>query len=810
MIKRTTIMSIILMLTQASNAFGQRPGGNVSGKLSGNVYDADFNEPIEYANIVLYRHRDSTQVTGTITNPQGYFQLTDVKPGMYYVEISFMGFNTHIIKELNITTDNPEVYVGSISLEPSILAVEGTEVVSERPIMSYEIDKKVINVSRQLTTTSGSAVDVLENVPSVDVDIEGNVSLRGSENFTVLIDGRPTILDASDALQQIPASMIDNIEIITNPSARYDPEGISGVINVIMKKKRLQGISGIANMNAGLDNKYGGDFLVSYRTGIANVFFSANYRKFNFPGTSTIESMTFQNDTSSYVLSDGQSQRTWNPYGLRAGIDLELGMWDRLSLGGEYGAREMERAEDLDYDEWSEPGDSHNLYVSQEQGEFSHRFYSLTLDHMHHFLNKDHTLAVQATYSMRERNHASFNELLDTTGIITSGHQNEEEGPSMLAQLKLDYTLPVQDDFTFEAGAMAKLSRSEEEARTYEYDTATGDYEFMDEFSHTTEYTRDIYALYGMFSNTWHGLGFQGGLRSEYTYRLIQMVGEDEQFTLDRWNYFPTAHVSYRFSNGHQFMASYTRRIHRPRSWWLEPFITWSDAYNVHMGNPDLKPEYIDSYELGFQTLLGKSVFSLETYYRITHNNVERVQSVYSENVILHTVENVGTDRVFGVEGMFDIKFVSWWNINCTGNLFQQRIEGELDGEPFSEEDFNWRTNFSNEFKVLPGTKLQITGRYRSPSLSAQGQREGFFTTDAALKQEFFSKKLAMTLQVRDIFGTRKREHTSEGEDFYFHRYSERKSPVVMLSFNYNFNNYKQKRQRDDADQDFEEMEDLE
>ena len=803
-------MSIILMLAQASNAFAQRPGGNVSGKLSGNVYDSDFNEPIEYANIVLYRKTDSVQVTGTITDYNGYFQLNGIRPGMYYMEISFMGFNTHIIKELNITTDNAEVYVGSILLEPSILAVEGAEIVSERPLMSYEIDKKVINVSGQLTTTSGSAVDVLENVPSVDVDIEGNVSLRGSESFTVLIDGRPTILDPGDALQQIPASMIDNIEIITNPSARYDPEGISGVINVIMKKKRLQGISGIANMNIGLDDKYGGDFLVSYRTGIANVFFSTNYRKFNFPGTSTIESMTFQNDTSSYVLSDGQSQRTWNPYGLRAGIDLELGMWDKLSLGGKYGAREMERAEDLDYDEWSEPGDSHNLYVSQEQGEFSHRFYSLTLDHMHRFLNKDHTLAAQAMYSMRERNHASFNELLDTTGIITSGHQNEEEGPSMLAQLKLDYTLPVQDDFTFEAGAMARLSRSEEEARTYEYDTATGDYEFMDEFSHTTEYTRDIYALYGMFSNTWHGLGFQGGLRSEYTYRLIQMVGEDEQFTLDRWDYFPSAHVSYRFSNGHQFMASYTRRIHRPRSWWLEPFITWSDAYNVHMGNPDIKPEYIDSYELGFQTLLGKSVFSLETYYRITHNNVERIHSVYSENVILHTVENVGTDRVLGIEAMFDIKLAKWWNINCTGNLFQQRIEGELDGESFSEEDFNWRTNFSNEFKVLPGTKLQITGRYRSPSLSAQGQREGFFTTDAALKQEFFSKKLAMTLQVRDVFGTRKREHTSEGEDFYFHRYSERKSPVVMLGFNYNFNNYKQERRREDTEQDFEGMEELE
>ncbi len=807
MIKKSIIFLILCLF---SMAFSQGLSKDFNGKLSGSVFDAEYQEPLEYANIVLYRKTDSVQVTGTITDYNGYFQLNGIRPGMYYMEISFMGFNTHIIKDLNIATDNPEVYVGSISLEPSILAVEGAEVVSERPLMSYEIDKKVVNVSGQLTTVSGTAVDVLENVPSVNVDIEGNVSLRGSENFTVLIDGRPTILDPSDALQQIPASMIDNIEIITNPSARYDPEGISGIINVIMKKKRLQGISGIANMNAGLDNKYGGDFLVSNRTGIANVFFSANYRKFNFPGTSTIESMTFQNDTSSYVLSSGQASRKWNPYGLRAGIDLQLGLRDKLSLGGQYRAWEMEHINELNYDEWSEPGDTHNLYLSQDNGEFSHQYYSLTLDHVHRFGEKNHNIALRGVYSHIERTRLSFDKLLDTTGVITSGHRNEEQGPTMLAQIKLDYTLPVREKSKFEAGFKGRLNRSEEDTRTYEYDTVTGNYEFMDQFSHSAEYTRDIYALYSMFSGTWHGFGFQGGLRSEYTYRLIELVGEEEQFTLDRWDYFPSAHVSYKFSKGQQLMASYTRRIHRPRPWWFEPFITWSDAYNVRKGNPELKPEYIDSYELGFQTFLGKSLISFETFYRKTHNSIERVQSLYDDNVILHTVENVGTDRVLGVEGMFDLKLATWWNINCTGNLFWQRIEGELYGESFSEEDVNWSTNFSNEFKVLPGTKIQINGRYRSPSLSAQGQREGYFTTDGALKQEFFGKKLAMTLQVRDIFGTRKREYTSEGEDFYFHRYSDRKSPVVILSINYNFNNYKKERRREGTEQDFEGMEELE
>ena len=247
MIKKSIIFLILCLF---SMAFSQGLSKDFNGKLSGSVFDAEYQEPLEYANIVLYRQQDSVQVTGTITDYNGYFQLNGIRPGMYYMEISFIGYKTHIIEGLDITPAKPGVHVGNIFLTSTIVAVEGTEVVSERPIMSYEIDKKVVNVSGQLTTVSGTAVDVLENVPSVDVDIEGNVSLRGSENFTVLIDGRPTILDPSDALQQIPASMIDNIEIITNTSARYDPAGLYGIINVIMKKKRLQGISGIANMNA--------------------------------------------------------------------------------------------------------------------------------------------------------------------------------------------------------------------------------------------------------------------------------------------------------------------------------------------------------------------------------------------------------------------------------------------------------------------------------------------------------------------------------------------------------------------------------
>jgi outer membrane receptor protein involved in Fe transport len=799
------------MLALLASASAQRPGNadEFNGRISGNVYDAEYREPISYANIVLYKHEDNSQVTGTITDPGGFFRLTNIKPGTYFIEISFMGYQTRKIDNIKIGPAEPDFYTGNISLEPTVLQVEGTEIIAERPAIAYEIDKKVINVARQTTSVSGSAVDVLENVPSVDVDIEGNVSLRGSENFTVLIDGRPTILDPSDALQQIPASTIDNIEIITNPSARYDPEGISGIINVIMKKKSTQGISGIVNMNAGIDDKYGGDFLVSTRRGKANMFLSANYRKYAFPGTQKVENITSANDTSSYVFSDGQSTRRWNPYGLRAGIDLELGLMDKMSLSGEYGQRKMKNGSEQSYDEWTEPGDSHNLYLSTDSGDFSHDFYSLILDYVHEFVSKDHKLSAQAQYSHRNKEQFATTELTDTTGTIMSGTRNSEDGPSMLGQFKLDYTLPLPDNSKFEAGYQGRIQRSEDIARTYEYDTISSNYEFMEEFSHTTDYNRDIHALYSMFSGTYRDFGYQGGLRSEYTYRLIEMIGEDERFTIDRWDFFPSGHLSYSFPKGQQIMASYTRRIQRPRSWWLEPFLTWSDAYNVRKGNPNLKPEYIDSYELGFQTLIGRSLFSTEAYYRVTHNNVERVQSLYSENVILHTVENAGIEKTMGIEAMLDLKFTAWWNLNLTSNFYRQMIEGELGGIDFSKDDFSWSTRFSNELKVLPATRLQINGRYRSPAVSAQGQREAYFTVDAALKQEFLNKKLSLTLQARDIFGTRKREYTSEGEDFYYYRYSTSKSPVVMLSLNYNFNNYKQKQTPEDTEQNYEGMEEL-
>lgn len=243
-------------------------------------------------------------------------------------------------------------------------------------------------------------------------------------------------------------------------------------------------------------------------------------------------------------------------------------------------------------------------------------------------------------------------------------------------------------------------------------------------------------------------------------------------------------------------MASYSRRIERPRGWELEPFETWMDAYNVRVGNPSLAPEYIDSYEIGYQTNFGKNLISSEIYYRITHNKIEHVRSVYDDNITLHSVENIGTDYALGGELLFNLDMLKVWTVNLMGNFYNYRVEGELYEESFSRESFNWRARMSNAIKLGASTQFQLDGMYNSPTVSSQGRREGFFITNAALKREFLNRQLSATIQVRDIFSTAKYEYTTVGPDFRTSRYATREAPMVMLNIRFNFNNYKPERRR--------------
>jgi outer membrane cobalamin receptor len=776
---------------------GERSGG----KIIGLVLDSGSKAPIEYSNIVLHNHNDSSFISGTVTNKNGEFVLEKIRPGDYYIDVRFMGYKTERVENLNISRGNRSIDAGTIELKLSSINIDDVEIVGERSGIEYKIDKKVVNVAKHYTAASGNAVDVLENVPSVSVDIEGNVNLRGSGNFTLLIDNRPTVLDANDALQQIPASTIDDIEIITNPSAKFDPDGPSGIINLVMKKQGFSGSSGIVNLNLGLDEKYGGDFLLNYKTGIVTTYIGADYNKRFMPGTSETENITTYSDRTSYINSDGNNNRGRTFYGLRGGIDFNFDKNNSLGFTFRLGNMDSKSTNNLNYESWTSIDNLHNFYNNESQRDRGGSFLSMSSDYRHVFGQNGHELTARFYHRSREMDETTHTELFDDNGNKSEGTIITEDGPSDGYRVNIDYKLPISETNKFELGYQSRLGNSVDYTSNSYYDVVAGKYILDDDFTRDIDYQRYIHSIYTIYSGELGSFGYQGGLRAEYTDRKIELKENNEKYIIDRWDYFPTLHFSYKLDDANQFIVSYTKRIERPRGWNLEPFDTWVDAYNVRRGNPDLQPEDIDSYEAGYQHYFGNNLFSLETYYRVTNDKIENIRSVYPdpnyENVILRTVQNVGRDYSFGTEMMFEFNITDWWKMNLMGDLFNYKVEGVLANQDFSRESTNWRTRFNSSFNISKSTRIQFNNAYNSKTVSSQGTRDGYLSSSIAVKQNLL-ENLTATLQVRDLFSTAKNEFTSEGENFYNYSYLTRKAPMVMLNLNYNINNYKSNKDRNE------------
>ena len=765
-------------------------------RITGRIVDAERSRPIEYANIVLHRVADSTMAQGTISDPQGRFVLGNVPVGRYYLAIHFIGYEDAFVNDINITRDGGVTDLGDITLTLTPIELDEVEVAADRAPVVYELDKKVINVDRQLTATSGTAVDVLQNVPSVTVDLDGTVRLRGSGSFTVLIDGRPTALEGSDALAQIPSSMIENIEIITNPSARYNPEGMSGIINVVMKKDSKAGNSGVVNLGAGWEDKYNTDALYTIRQNGWSMHFGGDYRKRFMGGVERERSSFLGPDGSTDIVADGSSHRQGGGWSLRAGGDVELSASDRITASFRLGNYGRENGSRMDYLETLPGMTDPTRYVSRGNSGRSGDWMGADLEYRRDFGAKDHALVTQFSFRRREGEETSVDELLDLAGAVTSGRISTEDGPGRRLELKIDYSLPLGEKSKFVAGYEGRDGKSEDATTFSEYDPASGAYVFRTEFDRNTDYARFTQGLYSTWSTAFGALGLQAGMRAEHTDRTVT-TSDGQEYGFLQWDLFPTFHTSYNFGPMQQVMASYTRRIEHSRGWFLEPFETWMDAYNVRRGNPDLKPEYIDSYEAGFQTNIGAALFSAEGYHRVTNNKVEFIRSVYRDNITLRTVENVGQEFSTGVELMLNLDLFEVWDVYLLGNLFDYRIEGAFGGRDFAEQRFTWNVRFNNTFTLAPTTMLQVNASYNSPTVSAQGRVEGYAVTSIAVRQELFERRLALTLDVSDVLGTAERESTFRGPDFSSYSYAMEDAPVVMLNLRWFINRAQNERDRE-------------
>jgi len=801
----------LLALSAVGGLFAQpAPGAEramTAGSIAGQVYDADLNVPIEYANIVLHSQRDSSQVNGAVTDKSGHFVLTGIRPGRYFLEVSFIGYRDKTVRDVAVGPGAVRD-LGRVTLRQSAVAMPGVEATAERPTLEYRIDKKVVDVSKMATAASGTAVDVLENVPSVKVDVEGNLTLRGSSNYTVLIDGKPSPVEGSDALQQIPAGTIDKIEVITNPSVKYDPEGVSGIVNVLLKKQKQAGVSGTASLDGGWPERYGGSFLLSYRRDRLSLFGGANLRRGRFPGSRLSESWTRDDSTgdTTFSNSSGSGDRGHNFYGLRAGGDYQFSENDQTSLRLRFGGMGFGMNETSTYRRWSSSLSDTAFELSRDSSNHGGYYLSADVEHKHTFGREGHELMASVDYRRQDGDDWSVSRLSTQGTNLSSGLREKETGPRQPVQLKLDYSLPLRQEDKFEAGAQASIHRAKSIDSTWALSRDMAQLSSIGIVSQaphdsllygqSVDYSDNIVAFYAQYPGKFGKLGLQPGFRVEHTDRLV--AGDTgAPIPLKRWDYFPSLHLSYELGAEQQVMASYTRRIERPRGWELWPFLSHRDAYNVQVGNPNLRPELTDALEAGWQMPLGESRISAEAYYRVTHDKIDHLRSVYSPGVILFTTDNVGTDYSLGTELLFDLQLRKWWSIDLSGDLYDYQLVTSVGN---SDKSFSWEGRFSNEFRLPTQTRLQLSLHFESPEVSAQGRDEGHLISSAALRQQFFDRRLSVTLQARDLFGSGRFESTSKGPDFYNHVRFERSAPMLSLNLTWNFNNHKpDRRDREEA-----------
>jgi len=809
--KSGTITLFFLLLLSAT--FAQRPGGGghgmanmpANGIITGTIVEFASEKPMGYANVVLFSLRDSSMVTGAVTTMDGNFILEKVPFGRFYLIANFIGFNKETIEGLMINPKKMTLDLGVIHLHSATENLETVEITAQKEHIEYQIDKKVINVGQDIMAQGGTAVTALENTPSVQVDIDGNVSLRGSSSFTVLVDGRPSVLQGSDALQQIPAGNIEKIEIITNPSAKYDPDGVAGIINVVLKEKIEKGFSGVVNASAATNESYSMDFLLNYKYKKFNFFTGFDYNDHNRNGKRISKNETYLNDTTFYRNTTGDRGRGRVGYGVRAGFDYYLTDKTTIGIQGRTGYSEFNGGGTSNLHYYTLPETlttySSNVSTMKRGGDY----YNININFQHKFDDFGHQIDGMIFYSDENDDDTDEQKEFETDSDWNIAEveplwiRTTEASTETDFRAKLDYTKPVGEDGKIEAGFQSRIERESESYIFNNWNYTMGESDNWVEdtlYSNSMEFTRNIHSVYGIFSNTWNSFGYQIGLRGEYTYREIQNKKADHPAVIDRWDYFPTLHFSKSFANKDQMLASYTRRIDRPRGWNLDPFINYIDQYNYRQGNPNLEPEYTDSYELGYQKRIWESMISLEGYYRETKNKITRIRTLQADNSFMHTFENLNSDYSMGAELMINTDPAPWLNVSVSGNLFQYKLDGAINDEDVETESLNWNGHINATIKLPKDFRVQLNGMYNGPTVTAQGEMEGFFMTNAAVRKDFFDQKLTATFSVRDIFSTGKHEFTSSGTGFSSYDYFDREAPIVSVNLSWKINNYKKQNHK--------------
>jgi len=769
------VLMLALLLAFAQNLFSQTKKTEISGKVI-----ESGGQPVMFATVAIWDSNTKKAVTGTTTLEDGSFKLISSITD-FYIEISFIGFTTKIITDFNVT--NGKVDLGTVTLETNSTDLEEFEIQAEKSQVEFKLDKRVFNVGKDLSTTGASATEVLNNVPSVNVNIEGEVSLRGSSGVQILINGKPSIMsDDGSSLGTITADMIEKIEVITNPSAKYDAEGTSGIINIVLKKEEKKGTNGSISLNVGVPSNNSVGFSLNRRTEKFNLFsqFGAGYR--SLPKDN--ENINTNKISNTSVSSIGTDYRNEYFYNMTLGADYHINDLNVLTLSGNFAYEIEEQPSNTSFKSYSDNVLT-SVWKRNGETEATNPKWQYEMQYQKNFKDdKKHVFLLSALGKFFGKTQSSEFNNVTTFGTQASPNQlTETEFGEANYTFKADYTKPFSKKVSIKTGGQYVIT---DVSNDYTVSDFIGNDWVQDpNLTNLFEYNQKVLGVYGTGAYEKGKWGIKAGVRAENTDLTTLLTNTNQENTQNYTNLFPSLHSSYKLTDKFSLQAGYSKRIFRPRLWDLNPFFNITNNFSVRTGNPNLQPEFTDSYEVTSIYLRDKTSFNFGVFHRYTTEVIERI-STFQNNVNVTQPINLGTNRATGVE--FNADYTLNKKVSFRGDInynFFSR-QGTYEATSFDFDGDKWTSKLTTKLKLPYDFDFEVTGNYQSGYETVQSEVSQNTFMDLGIRKKIVKGKAVVSLSVRDVFASRIQESVIIQDDYYNYRFGQR-GRFIALGFSYGF-----------------------
>ncbi|WP_425236119.1 TonB-dependent receptor domain-containing protein [Ulvibacterium sp.] len=786
-------------------------------QITGKISSSDTRAPLEYATAALYHQENSELVAGVITDGEGVFVLTDLKKGMYYLEVSFIGFETKTIRDIRLNVRNEAKELGTILLKIGTNQLNEVVVQAESATVINTIDRQVFEASKFQNAQGGTVTDVLRNLPSVAVNGLGEISVRGSTGFVLLLNGKPIQGDAAVFLNQLPANSVERVEVITAPSAKYDPEGKAGLLNIIMQKESVAGTFTQINVRAGLPSiegygntepsrRYGVDVTHNIRKEQWNFSFGANYQRNDLAGRREGDVFTILNDTLTRFPSDGERSFDEVNYSGRFTVDFEPDTLNIVALGFYAGKRQKDRTADILY------FDNHAItpangterlytfqYFNENLRERKGDFVLGSLDYAHTFQNRS-KLSASLLYEYTLLGGPTTNRNLGfpNTDLVYQDEFNTNDNPLNGFRFQLDYAWKPFAFGTLETGYQYRILDHTGDFVYERRNNVTGEFELVPEFSSEVDLTRSIHSAYAQLSEKKGKWDYAAGIRLEAMDRDFDLRDKtntiDTTYTYNFVKPFPSASLQYELNERTHIKAAYSRRIERTTTFKMNPFPEREHSETLEQGDATLLPEFIDLVELGItKNFKGDHSLFATAYFRNVENLVNRVNTVFNDTILNRIYSNVGRGRSLGLEVGGQFKPTKNWSNFIGGNFYSYDIAGTFDNRALNTHSFVYSVNANSTYAFTPTASLQFTFNYLSTQNTAQGEDSRFYSPNLTFRKAFLDNRLVATLQWQNmdmgLLDTNEQRITTErpGEFFTTTNYVY-EVDMILLNLSYSFN----------------------